>query len=430
MNNNGTRRKSYKTSIVRTKTTLDTQHQKKVCQIREAQKHELELKRRLASIEQALDALPLPDHSDHAREEMGGGESAGADDPCTRIEQRIKLIDEKKKLEKELQNLETDETNYLLNTADILFRYYDLLDKDPSDQQTSKQGDDSSASTEQAPSSSILNYFSREEKRPTTHASNRTATTPDSHSGVTQSRGHLLEKYLAVTDPNYMKHELVNQALEERCSHCGGKDIILFQNDGYMTCRECHTLEYLIVDHDKPSYKDPPKEPSYFAYKRVNHLSEWLSCVQARESTDIPEEVFDKILLEIRKQKITNMATLTHAKTKEILKKLRMNKYYEHIPYIISRLNGMPMPHLSPELEEKIRSMFRQIQGPFLKHSPSHRKNFLSYSYTIHKILELLSKDEYLSNFPLLKSREKLAQQDAIWKGICDDLGWQFIPSL
>lgn len=38
--------------------------------------------------------------------------------------------------------------------------------------------------------------------------------------------------------------------------------------------------------------------------------------------------------------------------------------------------------------------------------------------------------DEYLKFFPLLKSNEKLYKQDQIWKKICKDLRWEFIPSV
>jgi hypothetical protein len=74
--------------------------------------------------------------------------------------------------------------------------------------------------------------------------------------------------------------------------------------------------------------------------------------------------------------------------------------------------------------------MFKEIQVPFLKHSPLYRKNFLSYSYVIHKFIQILEKDEYLKFFPLLKSRDKLHQQEQIWKNICIDLGWKFIRSI
>lgn len=214
------------------------------------------------------------------------------------------------------------------------------------------------------------------------------------------------------------------------CGYCASRQRTVMLQEGYVFCNMCHTVEYILVDHDKPSYRDPPKEVAYFAYKRINHLNEWLNQVQGKESTEIPEEVYDSILLEIKKQKLTNMADLTRAKIKEILKKLRINKYYEHVPHIIHRLTGVPSPHFPPVLEDRIRHMFCQIQVPFLRCSPSARKNFLSYSYVLHKLCQLLEQDQYLDSFCLLKSREKLSQQDAIWREICKELGWDFIPSL
>ena len=92
-------------------------------------------------------------------------------------------------------------------------------------------------------------------------------------------------------------------------------------------------------------------------------------------------------------------------------------------------MNGEPAPSMSRNSEEKLRMMFKEIQTPFVKYCPKDRKNFLSYSYVLHKFCELLSMDTYLDCFPLLKSREKLQQQDNIWEKICRDLQWQYIPS-
>lgn len=164
--------------------------------------------------------------------------------------------------------------------------------------------------------------------------------------------------------------------------------------------------------------------------KIYTFCNEWLNQIQGKETTEIPEDVYDKILFEIKKQRITNMADIHYYKVKEILKKLKINKYYEHITHIMHRLNGLPMPHLTLDLEDKLRSMFKQTQPLFLKYAPPSRKNFLSYAYAIHKFLQLLEKDEYLSYFPLLKSREKLHIQDKIWEKICNELDWQFIPSM
>ena len=184
------------------------------------------------------------------------------------------------------------------------------------------------------------------------------------------------------------------------------------------------------MDSEKPSYKEPPREVSYFAYKRINHFNEWLAQFQAKESTDIPKDVYNMILEELKKERITNIKNLSPNKIREILKKLKKNKYYEHVPHIINRLNGIPPPIMSREIEEELRRMFKEIQVPFHKYCPPNRKNFLSYSYVLHKFVQLKELDNFLPCFVLLKSREKLHQQDLIWKKICEHLKWEFIPSV
>ena len=213
------------------------------------------------------------------------------------------------------------------------------------------------------------------------------------------------------------------------CPLCKGETFINYI-EGISICYDCGEQNTLLIDSDKPNYKEPSYESNYFAYKRINHFNEWLSQFQAKESTDIPSEIIEKIMFELKKERIFNVANISNNKIREILKKLKLNKFYEHIPYIINKINGKPPPTISKHLEEKLRYMFKEIQNPFQKHCPKHRKNFLSYSYVIHKFIQLLGIDEYLTYFPLLKSREKLYNQDKIWKEICNDLGWQFINSI
>ena len=83
-----------------------------------------------------------------------------------------------------------------------------------------------------------------------------------------------------------------------------------------------------------------------------------------------------------------------------------------------------------PDLTQNATVTFSASEVPFFKHCPDTRKNFLSYSYVLYKFCELLELDHLLQYFPLLKSREKLQQQDVIWKSICKDLEWEYIPSI
>ena len=213
------------------------------------------------------------------------------------------------------------------------------------------------------------------------------------------------------------------------CEQCGN-EMIMCLNEANLTCSKCGHQEFILVDSDKPSYKDPPREICYYAYKKINHFNEWLAQFQAKESTEIPADIYDEILVQLKKERITNMGSLKPTKMREILRKMKCSKYYEHIPHIINRLNGQNAPFMSREDEEKLRHMFREIQPSFKKHCPKGRRNFLSYGYVLYKFCELLEMDEYLCCFPLLKNRDKLYLQDKTWELICRDQGWQYLKTV
>ena len=149
---------------------------------------------------------------------------------------------------------------------------------------------------------------------------------------------------------------------------------------------------------------------------------------QAKETTQIPDEVLQNIRLQIKKERIT-LKQMSNKKAKDILKKLGYNKYYEHIPFIKDKL-GIKPPIMKPQLEETLCCLFMDIQKPYAKHCPDDRVNFLNYYYTIYKLCELLDQKQFLPYFPMLKDIEKRIEQDEIWKNICQDLDWQFIPTL
>ena len=41
-----------------------------------------------------------------------------------------------------------------------------------------------------------------------------------------------------------------------------------------------------------------------FCYKRINHLNEFLAQFQAKETTEIPDELYNFLLIEIKKERI------------------------------------------------------------------------------------------------------------------------------
>jgi hypothetical protein len=58
----------------------------------------------------------------------------------------------------------------------------------------------------------------------------------------------------------------------EVCSTCNTQKLFVHA-EGLMICEKCGVQDYVLIDCDKPSYKEPPKEIAYFAYKRINHFN-------------------------------------------------------------------------------------------------------------------------------------------------------------
>ena len=312
--------------------------------------------------------------------------------------------------------------DYVLKAGELVFNYYDIQNKIQSG-----VGSTAKNTGIKAKPGSILAALEKASKD----------TNPAVESLISKKvngeelrRDKLLEEYLQKMDPAHARgsHEIEFESFGD-CPQCE-TEMIFSANEAIFTCTTCGYQDFVLIDSDRPSYKDPPREVSYYAYKRINHFNEWLAQFQAKESTEIPQEVYDAIMLELKKERIMDFRTLKASKVKEILKKLKFNKYYEHIPHIINRLNGQTAPVMSREIEEKLRYMFKEIQPSFQSHCPKGRSNFLSYSYVLYKFCELLELDEYLPCFPLLKNRDKLYVQDKIWQKICTDLSWEFIRSI
>jgi hypothetical protein len=379
------------------RTTLDALHNYHLEQIKGKEKTIEEIKSQILSIETS------------SKEEQ--------------TEETLEYLSTLKGNKKEIE-AKGDIYDYFLSAGEILYNYYDIQEKIQSGVEPTVKR----VGTKAKPGSILAALEEASKKDGDT--SPAIAVADAAPRGEMLRRDKLLEQYLQVVSPENARtsHEIEYESFGD-CPACE-VEMIFSANEAVFTCAKCGYQDFVLIDSDKPSYKDPPREVSYYAYKRINHFNEWLAQFQAKESTEIPQDVYDAILVELKKERIMDFRTLKASKVKEILKKLKFNKYYEHIPHIINRLNGQTAPVMSREVEERLRFMFKEIQPSFQNHCPKGRSNFLSYSYVLYKFCELLELDEYLPCFPLLKNRDKLYVQDKIWEKICCDLSWQFIRSI
>jgi hypothetical protein len=224
------------------------------------------------------------------------------------------------------------------------------------------------------------------------------------------------------------------------CINCNTSDFLIDSEiEAETLCSRCGTIISRIIGGEL-SYKEKQDVTLKVKidYKKINYFTEWLMQIQGKEKTDIPNQLLDKVREEIIQQKIDKINPLC---IRKILKNLNYSKYYEHIPNIISKINGIKPLDIPEPIEEIMKYMFYKIQEYWNKDKPTKRKNFFSYPYILHKFCMILGLEEYLSYFPLLKSRTKIIEQEILFENIVGeisksednyiyDIEWKFIPSV
>jgi hypothetical protein len=313
------------------------------------------------------------------------------------IDERLELQDKLTEIKQHISQIHRREKEYFLNNSPYIFEYFE---------NKKKIADCKNKTT-------VLDNFFNIKK--------------DEQKETISNEKKNIQTYLTNVDDSFLD---INNFVQQTdiCRECNKGEMIPVEHEGILVCNNCSKSIPYLVENEKPSYKEPPKEVCFYAYKRINHFREILAQFQAKETTQIPDEVIENINQQIKKERI-KLSQITNKRAKEILKKLGYNKYYEHIPFIKDKL-GIKPPIMSSELEDTLCNLFMDIQGPYAKYCPDDRVNFLNYYYTVYKLCELLDQHQFLPYFPMLKDREKRIEQDEIWRNICDELDWEYIPTI
>ena len=306
---------------------------------------------------------------------------------------RATLLDLKDDIERKIHLLKNNisEMDYYDKTGDILINYYNI-----------KNVEDESSD-----SKNILTFLCKKKQ-------------VDEKSTNKINKTELFEKYCQITEGIRVNADDGSKRIKY-CLECKIEKILNIVESSYI-CPLCGDMEVIIIDEDV-QIKD------YSPYKRLNRFREWLNAFQAKQSPEIDNAIYNEIIDELNKRRITDLSILNREKMRSILKKLKFNYLYEHTHYIINKLTGLAPPKITRDMEKMFIRMFLMIQEPWSKYKPIDRKNFLSYGYVLHKFCELLELDHLLDCFPLHKQLDILMENDSIWKKICTYLNWDFISS-
>ena len=308
---------------------------------------------------------------------------------------RAQLLDKKAELESTYDIIRNnyDEMEYYDIVGDLVVNYFEVRDIKESETKETKN---------------ILDFLcnKKEKKQPVESKNNRAG---------------YFEKYCQRIEGIRINKDDGSNRIKY-CKTCEIEKILDMTASAYI-CDSCGDFEIIILDEDR-QIKD------YSPYKRLNHFREWLNQFQAKQSPEIPEPVFSDIVKELNKIRTVDLSTLTKKRMKRILKKLGYNSFYEHAAYIINKLNNLPPPKITKDMEKIFISMFIEIQEPWELFKQPGRKNFMSYSFVLRKFCELRDLDHLLKCFPLHKDTDIVMENDQIWEKICRYRNWEYIPAL
>ena len=152
-----------------------------------------------------------------------------------------------------------NELDYLMNTGKILFNYYNTFDDDYKPNTVDE--------FKQLNSKSILNFFTQQGKQQPQQTQKPVVASPPQTSA---KRGGLYEQYMEIVDKNFVRQFPSED--NTLCSYCKCRTKQVMPGEGITLCSNCNTVEKTLLEVEKPSYKEPPTEVTYYAYKRINHF--------------------------------------------------------------------------------------------------------------------------------------------------------------
>lgn len=304
-----------------------------------------------------------------------------------------------------------DELDYFSNTSDIIEQYYDI---------------ESKRKINKVNKSSFLNLLEKntelKEKDNLKEKDLNNIYWIDNMNNNNLSKDKIIKNFNNIVN----NKSLYDYYHFDKCIFCGN-EMCINNNDGIIVCDKCGNVEKILVESEIPSYKDNGGDKPIYPYKRLNHFMECINQFQAKENINIPNEIYDKILEVFKKRKIKDLKVLKLSDIRDVLKNMKLNKYYEHVSLIYSKITGNPPPRLTYNEENNLKLLFKKVDKSFMKFCPKDRSNFFNYNYLLHKLFKIMNMDKYLEYFPLLKSKEKLIKQEEIWKLVCNDIGIKYI---
>ena len=151
------------------------------------------------------------------------------------VEERLEIRDRIKEINDSIKKYKQNYKNYYLHNSEYIFEYFE-------NKKTITTGGGSMKTK------SLNAFFNLPEAKKTEE--------------LFKIQHNTVEKYLANIDQNYMDISKYVYPIDI-CQFCRQGEMIPVESEGIMVCNQCAKHVVFLIDNEKPSYKEPPKEACF-----------------------------------------------------------------------------------------------------------------------------------------------------------------------
>jgi hypothetical protein len=223
-----------------------------------------------------------------------------------------------------------------------------------------------------------------------------------------------------IIDKHFKKeiNEIIEYNINNNCINCNSSDIRF--NNEFFVCVHCGVVDKSLFFCQQPLFEEGLLVK--YSYMRLKHFKKILKSITGDRICRVPDDVIE----DIKKHDFNNIFEL-----KKLMKSLNYKKYYLSVYWIYKIIKNKNLINLSKNTINKMIIMFKEIDSCFIQLRQSYdekRKNILHYQYLIRKMLLILDQGQHLEHLSKMKSVNKLNYSEKLFKQICDELGYKFIP--
>jgi hypothetical protein len=162
----------------------------------------------------------------------------------------------------------------------------------------------------------------------------------------------------------------------ESCDKCRNKMTIV-PNTSELICENCGITKnlYGTVFEDDQFYYQEGQRTKHGNYDPTKHCRIWVERIQARETTDIPNKVIDRVKKCIIRDKVRDIKRINCSQIRKYLQQTHNSKYNEHIPLIRKLITGVVPPQLTDHELQLINIYFDKVIRIFDEVKPTGKTN-------------------------------------------------------